>query len=135
MEQEETQFLARIRETLPGLAPQGPAKDQGHLRAETPPDPDHSLSLSSELGEDHRRSDSRSHTRPRGVLMQRSDRFRGIPDDDKGPNDLIQELPDRHTLKYRLDIEKAVRSKAPDVYKGETLEECRTFIIQMEAIF
>jgi hypothetical protein len=67
--------------------------------------------------------------------MQRSDRFRGIPDDDKGPDDLIQELPDRHTLKYRLDMEKAVRSKAPDVYKGETLEECRTFIIQMEAIF
>jgi hypothetical protein len=89
MEQEETQFLAYIRETLPGLTPQGPAKDQGHLRAETPPDPDYSLSSSSESGEDHRRSDSRSHTRPRGVLIQRSNRFRGISDDDKGPNDLI----------------------------------------------
>ena len=67
--------------------------------------------------------------------MQRSDRFRGIPDDDKGLDDLIQELSDRHTLKYRLDIEKAVRSKALDIYKGETLEECRTFIIQIEVIF
>jgi hypothetical protein len=129
MEQEETQFLAYIRETLPRLTPQGPARDQGHPRAGTPPDPDYSLSSSSESGEDHRRSNSRSRTRPREVLMQRSDCFRGIPNDDKGPNNLIQELPNRYTLKYRLDIEKAVRSKAPDVYKGETLEECRTFII------
>jgi hypothetical protein len=67
--------------------------------------------------------------------MQRSNRFRGIPNDDKGPNNLIQELPNRYTLKYRLDIEKAVQSKAPDIYKGETLEEYCTFIIQIEAIF
>jgi ssDNA-binding replication factor A large subunit len=37
--------------------------------------------------------------------------------------------PYYNTLKYRLDIEKAVRSKASDIYKEETLEECRTFII------
>ena len=32
-------------------------------------------------------------------------------------------------------MEKAVRSKAPDIYKGETLEEYHTFIIQIEATF
>jgi hypothetical protein len=75
MKQEETQFLACIRETLPRLTPQEPARDQGHPRAGTPPDPDYSLSLSSESGEDHGRSNSRSRTRPREVLIQRSNRF------------------------------------------------------------
>ena len=63
MEQEETQFLTRIRETLPGLAPRGPVGDQRHLRAETLPDLNDSSSLSSELSEDHRRSDNKSYTR------------------------------------------------------------------------
>jgi len=69
MEQEETQFLARIRETLLGLAPRGLIRDQRHPRAETPPDPDDSSSSSSESGEDHRRSDNRSYTRLREVSI------------------------------------------------------------------
>jgi hypothetical protein len=53
MEQEKTQFLTYIYKTLPRLTPQELVGDQGYPRAETPPDPDYLLSLSSELGEDH----------------------------------------------------------------------------------
>ena len=49
--------------------------------------------------------------------------------DDKELNDLIQELFNKHIFKYRLNIEKAVRNKAFNIYRREILKECRTFII------
>jgi hypothetical protein len=53
----------------------------------------------------------------------------------ESPPDAIRPEPPFHILKNHLDREKLLKVRAPDVYRGKSLKEWRTFISSWEAVF